>query len=118
MHAKKFYGFTLIELVIVVAIIGILALMIVPQFHRVVDQAKLRLFENNCKTVISAITVYQAGHDGDMPADDAELATVLNGGLDAITGKPSGASYTYAGGVFKALYTDHDGVTHDYQYPL
>ena len=110
-------GFTLIELVIVVAIIGILALMVIPQFGRVTEEAKVQTFIRNCKTVISGIGVWQASHDGDMPADTDELSSVINGGWASITSSPSGAIYSYSGDLFTASYEDGSGITHNYRYP-
>ena len=119
---KKRRGFTLIELVIVVAIIGILAMMIIPQFNKITDEARTNVFVRNCKVIISAMGVYQAGHDGDLPADEIALGTVMEGGWDILKdGKgnfyPPGATYSYANGVFEASYVDSTGETHEYKYP-
>ena len=97
--SKKRKGFTLIELVIVVAIIGILALMIVPQFNTVTKDAKLKTFQGNAKTVISAIAMYQAANKGDYPANGPALDQYLNvkDGWDGLQDNPSGATYTITG---------------------
>ena len=52
---RKHKAFTLIELVIVVAIIGILALMIIPMFNAASEEAKVSSFHYNCKSVLSGI---------------------------------------------------------------
>lgn len=116
--AKKHRGFSLIELVIVVAIIGILALMIIPQFNNVTKDAKIKTFEGNCQMVVSAYAMYQAGNNGELPDAPEDLDPYINGGFDSLVDAPKGATYDIdANGVFTASYTDDDHHDHAFTYP-
>ena len=67
---KKFVknkkGFTLIELVIVVAILGVLALLVVPNVVNRIKQARETVVDANIKVINNAIKMYYA-EQGDYP---------------------------------------------------
>jgi general secretion pathway protein G len=62
-------GFTLIEILIVVIILGILAMVLVPQIGASTDEARINTLRNNLTAMRSAIEIYYAQHDGIYPAD-------------------------------------------------
>ena len=64
---KKRSGFTLIEMLIVIIILGILAMVIVPQITVSTDDAKVSTAKQNLSTLRSAIGLYQAQHNNTYP---------------------------------------------------
>jgi prepilin-type N-terminal cleavage/methylation domain-containing protein len=62
-------GFTLIELMIVVAIIGILAGIAIPQFANLVSKAQEGATKGNLSTLRSAIAIYYGDTQGVYPFD-------------------------------------------------
>ena len=71
-------GFTLIELMIVVAIIGILAAIAIPKFADLINKSKEGATKGALSSVRSALQVYYGDNEGWFPADDLSVLT-LNG---------------------------------------
>ena len=60
-------GFTLVEVLIVVLIIGILAMVVVPRVVRASEQARESALETDLLAVRRAIDLYRTEHDGRLP---------------------------------------------------
>lgn len=68
-------GFTLIELMIVVAIIGILAAIAIPRFADLINKSKEGNTKGNLASVRSALRVYYADTEGIYPGDNLACLT-------------------------------------------
>lgn len=69
-------GFTLIELMIVVAIIGILAAIAIPKFANLINKSKEGATKGALSTVRSAIQVYYGDNEGWFPTDTLAVLAV------------------------------------------
>jgi general secretion pathway protein G len=79
MKAKS--GFTLVEILIVVVILGILAAIVIPQFTEASTEAKTSSLCTDLQTVRSQIELYKIQHNDNLPG--AGTATWV----EAMTGK-------------------------------
>src|SRR2546426_158004 len=76
MTIKSKRGFTLIELMIVVAIIGILAAIAIPQFANMVSKSQEGATKGNLGTVRSALSIYYGDTEGLYPVDTTSLSSL------------------------------------------
>jgi len=74
-RARK--GFTLVEILIVVVILGILAAIVIPQFSQASTDSKKSSLRSNLQSIRAAIALYKIQHDDIIPADGAALTTAL-----------------------------------------
>jgi len=78
---KNQSGFTLIEMLIVVIILGILAMIIIPHITVSTEDAKLKTLQTNLNTMRSAIELYYHQHNQQYPGAikaDGSAATGTN----------------------------------------
>ena len=66
MKAKR--GFTLVEILIVVVILGILAAIVIPQFTGASTQAKLSALVSDLQTMRSQVELYKLEHNEQLPS--------------------------------------------------
>lgn len=66
-------GFTLIELMIVIAIIAILASILVPNFVKARAQGQLTACKSNLKNIGTAMEMYSADHNGRYPTTKQDI---------------------------------------------
>lgn len=91
MHANR--GFTLVELMIVVSLLGILAALVVPQFSSNASEARESALGTNLAAVRKQIELYRYHHQGQLPAFEGETSDDFVRRLTAKTdvdGNPGG----------------------------
>ena len=65
---KRNNGFTLVEIMLVIVILGILATIIVPMFSDASMEGQISALKNDLRKIRGQIELYKFHHDGDLPA--------------------------------------------------
>lgn len=66
-RVHKAKGFTLVEILIVVVILGILAAIVIPQFTNASESAKASSLVSQLQTIRGQLELYQIQHNGEYP---------------------------------------------------
>lgn len=80
---KSQKGFTLVELVVVIAIIGVLAAILVPSMLNYVKKSRLKTANSNAKTAYNAVAENVADAETNGYALSTVLSTTTDTGADA-----------------------------------
>jgi general secretion pathway protein G len=116
-HPRKFrksalasaHGFTLIEIMVVVIIIGLLAAVIVPQVVSKVDEARVSKAKEDIQSLETALTEYRLDNSQYPSTDD---------GLQALIKQPNDPSVTHWHGPYvQRLSNDPWGRPYQYANP-
>jgi general secretion pathway protein G len=107
---RRARGFTLIEIMVVVIIIGLLAAVVVPQFLNRVDDARVAKAKQDIQAIETALTMFKLDNFS-YPSNEM--------GLKALVQKPDDPNVTHwrEGGYLKHLNKDPWGRDYQYQVP-
>jgi len=94
-NTRKRLGFTLVEVLIVVVILGILAATVLPQFTSANKDAKESALIQDLQLLRSQINMYKFQHEGQLPGEKDGVTfeecmlskTTLDGDVDDTNGK-------------------------------
>jgi prepilin-type N-terminal cleavage/methylation domain-containing protein len=104
LKARKRKGFTLIELIVVVTIIGILTVIAVPRFSDMTEKAKVSTFEANHKTYSNALLQFFL-ENGAVPTDVTTGDFTSYFEVTSVEDNPAGADYTWDGDELESTLT-------------
>jgi len=111
MKAKS--GFTLVEILIVVVILGILAAIVIPQFTEASTEAKLSSLCTDLQTMRSQIELYKIQHNDALPSSAAvgfELALTGPTEIDGTAGDGTDDYGPYIQKIPTNQFVDSDGI--------
>ena len=102
--ARQSRGFTLIEIMVVVVILGILATLVIPKIMDNPDKARVIKAKNDVRALVSALNLYRL-ENFRYPSSDAGLQALVSppdsapggtgGYLDKVPRDPWGNEYQY-----------------------
>ena len=103
MYKKKYQqsGFTLIEIMVVIVILGVLASLVVPAIMERPDYARRVAAKQDIRTIVNALNMYRLDNF-DYPNSLGELASGRRKYLERVPEDPWGRDYQYDKGGYRS----------------
>ena len=95
MYRRNSKGFTLVEILIVVIILGILAAIVIPQFTNASTDAKKNSLTSQLQTIRSQIELYKLQHNELLPDFAGQQWAQMTGQTNVSGTVGSGAGYDF-----------------------
>ena len=117
-YRKHEGGFTLIELMIVVAIVGILAAIAVPNFIAYRNKSRIAAAVGSIESIRAAVAAYAADSVGNSFPTTAEMGSyallvgIVNNNGATLTATENAQGFSWRG--YQGVDFDVDGVVEDY----
>lgn len=92
-HFIKHHGFTLMEMIVVVVIIGIIAGFAIPNYNKVIYRSRYRNARLNLITIHSGLQIYKAKHGTSAPG--AQPLSAINNTLGLAIPNDDCFAYSY-----------------------
>lgn len=69
-------GFTLVELLVVIVILGLIAMVVYPAIVKVINDSKESAYETQEKIIIKAAKEWAVEHPSELPSDESTTGSV------------------------------------------